>query len=160
MSDPAIDAMYPDEGGWYGKGRTPQEPNPYLKNLYDLAGKHPGLVEGGNIDLSTRPNHLNPDGSISSVRSMGINVEGKEVLVPTVADDGHMMSDDEAEAQYRHTGRKFGQFESPAASDEYANLLHLQQANNQPRGDYGPQRVSRQNYGDIITAMMAMGGRR
>jgi hypothetical protein len=86
-----------------------------------------GMVEPGNIDLTKRPRVQNADGSVSTVRSMGVNIDGKEVLVPTVSDDGRIMSDQEAIDTYRRTGRHLGKFSSPAAADAYAQNLHLAQ---------------------------------
>jgi hypothetical protein len=93
-----------------------------------LPGTHAGLITPGNIDLTTRPDTANPDGSHSSVRSASFNFDGKETLVPTVADDGRVMTDDEAATQYQRTGRHLGQFQTPEHANAYADQLHRQQA--------------------------------
>jgi hypothetical protein len=88
----------------------------------------PGMIEPGNIDLAHRPQVKNPDGSTSTVRSLGVNIDGQEVLIPTVSDDGRILSNQDAIAQYKATGRHLGKFESPGASTAYAQQLHTQQA--------------------------------
>jgi hypothetical protein len=87
-----------------------------------------GLLEPGNIDLEKRPIVYNKDGSISTVRSIGVNVDGQEVLIPTVSDDGRILTQQQAIKQYMDTGRHLGKFATPAASTEYAKWLHEQQA--------------------------------
>jgi hypothetical protein len=88
-----------------------------------------GLLEPGNIDLLNRPMVTNPDGSISTVRSISINIDGNEVLIPTVAADGsRILTNEEALQQYLSSGQQLGIFDSVAAADSYAQNLHQQQA--------------------------------
>lgn len=85
-----------------------------------------GPIEPGNIDLSTRPVVKNGD-KFSTVRSKSWNFEGNEVLLPTVSDDGRLLTDDEAIDQYRKTGRHLGIFKTPADATAYALKLHQDQ---------------------------------
>jgi hypothetical protein len=96
-----------------------------------------GVLEGGNINLADRPHVQNQDGSISTVRTISVGVEGKEVLIPTVSEDGTIMSDEEAIAVYQRTGRHLGVFESPEAATAYAQKLHQQQAERLGADDSG-----------------------
>lgn len=81
----------------------------------------------GNIDLNNRPIVRNRDGSISTVRSMSFGTDQGEVLVPTVSDDGRLLSDEQAIQLYRRTGRHLGIFTTPDEATAYARRLHDQQ---------------------------------
>jgi hypothetical protein len=87
-----------------------------------------GWAVPGNIDLNARPVVKNKDGSISTVRSMSINVDGLEYLIPTVSDDGRIMGDQEAVDTFFRTGKHLGAFRSIDAANAYAERLHNQQA--------------------------------
>ena len=80
----------------------------------------------GNIDLTKRPVVQNDDGSISTVRSMSFNEDGKEILVPTVV-NGRVVSDQEAIDHYHKTGEYLGKFNTIDEANAYAENLHNQQ---------------------------------
>lgn len=87
-----------------------------------------GLFQAGNIDLAARPVVTNADGSISTVRSMSFEEDGKEILVPTVSPAGRTLTDDKAIDLYHQTGQHLGKFDTPEAANSYAESLHNAQA--------------------------------
>jgi len=78
----------------------------------------------GNIDLYNRPHVKNSDGSVSTVRSMSFEEGGKEILVPTVSEDGRIMSNKEAIDRFHRTGKHLGIFNDVASANAYAKKLH------------------------------------
>jgi len=92
-------------------------------NIYNKNKKDFGL---GNINLANRPKVKNPDGSISTIRSMSFNENGKEVLIPTVI-NGRIVSDEEAINHYRKSGEYLGKFDSVEEANSYAEQLHKEE---------------------------------
>lgn len=87
-------------------------------------GKVPGQTAPGNVNLYQQPTVQNADGSVSTVDSVSIDVDGKEVLIPRVTPDGRHLTTEEATAEYRKTGQNLGTFDSPASATAFAEQLH------------------------------------
>lgn len=112
--------------------------NPVRKDTGVFFGdKAAGMLEQGNIDLNARPTVKNADGSISTVRSISANFDGQEVLIPTVSDDGKILSDKDAIKTYLRTGKHLGKFDNPDDATAYAESLHDQQAKRYGAGTVG-----------------------
>ena len=88
----------------------------------------------GNINLYTRPRIKNPDGSVSTVRSMSFGDSGKEILVPTTDEKTGkgILSNRDAIEQYYKTKKHLGIFSTPDEATEQGEKLH----NAFERGDY------------------------
>lgn len=84
------------------------------------------LVEG-NIDLANRPRRQNEDGSTSTVRSISVEIDGKQYLIPTIREDGRLMDDDEAVQEFRNSGKHLGAFKTVEEADAYAEAIHRAQ---------------------------------
>jgi hypothetical protein len=97
-------------------------------SMFDTApGVAEGLVAPGNINIHRRPVVKNPDGSISTVRSMSFtDDDGRNILIPTVVGD-RVLPDKEAIAHYYKSGEHLGMFQTPEHADLYAQSLHEQQ---------------------------------
>lgn len=103
-----------------------------LETLNSPYGKF-GALEPGNIDLTARPHVKNPDGSTSTVYSMGTEINGQQYLIPLVHDDGYIMTPDEGIAEFERTGKHLGVYGSPEESDQAAEAIHLDQVAHPPR---------------------------
>lgn len=78
----------------------------------------------GNIDVSQIAPVDNGDGTQSTVRSKSFNIDGKEVLIPTVV-NGKVVTDQEALDAYKQTGKNLGVFNSVAEANTAAQNIHL-----------------------------------
>lgn len=134
---PENDYRYYLEHGTEGKHWTWSE----HKYIYIINGRYiypedlkrsiTGRYGKGNIDLFKRPVYLNEDGSISTVESFSTNIDGVEVLLPTISRDKHgkaiKISEDEAIDKYFKDGKHLGKFKTPEQATAYAEKLHEDQ---------------------------------
>ena len=118
-----------------------------------VVGKPAGLLEQGNIDLNSRPVVKNPDGSVSTVRSMSANIDGKEVLLPTVSPDGKVLSEKAAIDLYMKTGQNLGKFDTPDNATAYAQSLHEAQAKQYVNPRTIPALFSKPDYMNAANSM-------
>lgn len=112
-------------------------------------GSTQGMIEQGNINLLNRPTVKNKDGSISTVRTISIGTDQGEVLIPTISDDGRLLSDDEAIALFEETGNHLGVFDNPDDATAYAENLHNQQEKTYTKNGSGSRGVRNNNPGNI-----------
>lgn len=92
-----------------------------------VVGQPSGLKMQGNIDLNTRPQVRNPDGSISTVRTITITTPHGAILLPTVI-NGRVVSNEEAIRYWQQTGQHLGIFDTEDNANAYAQALHESQA--------------------------------
>jgi hypothetical protein len=111
-----------------GGGATSAQTAAWVAQLNGIANgtpkdEKPGTpTVQGNIDLYNRPKVANRGGT-STVYSASFNIDGQEVLLP-LADEGRILTEDEAIAKYRRTGKHLGKFKTPEAATAYAKQLH------------------------------------
>lgn len=103
-------------------------PAPTSQRQKERYNQEIGQYGVGNIDLYNRPQYRNADGSISTVDNTSFNIQGKEVLLPSVwMKDGkaYRSSDgDEILQHFYDTGEFLGVFDTVDAANSYAEKLH------------------------------------
>lgn len=116
-----------DYGDIVNQATISPEDQPNNTAMYSIDNDFPGMIQKRNIDLAHRPVVSMPNGSVATVRSIGVNIDGKEYLIPTVSKDGRLLSNDEAIDEFRKSGEHLGVFNSPESGTKYAQALHNQQ---------------------------------
>lgn len=102
------------------------------ERAWALLDKEIGQYGEGTIDLYDRPIYKNPDGTISTVASATIEIDGEFVLLPTIVrgEDGKAKSlktVEEIVEQYEKTGDYLGKFDTAEEAEKYAIKLHYAQ---------------------------------
>ena len=92
-----------------------------------------GMTAAGTIDLAKRVPVENPDGTFSTVVSKSFEIDGREVLLPTLDPTGSKMTDKETIDRYKATGEHLGIFTSPDAATKYAKHLSKEMDQIAPR---------------------------
>lgn len=114
-----------------------------------------GQYGAGNIDLYDRPQYRNANGSISTVDSTSYNIDGQEVLLPTVWNRNgtpyHSSNDDEILQRYRDTGEYLGKFSTVEEANDYAEKLHMEQQERYPSSSLPAERGSKHKSGKEIS---------
>lgn len=114
-----------------------------------------GQYGAGNIDLYDRPQYRNANGSISTVDSTSYNIDGQEVLLPTVWNRNgtpyHSQNDEEILQHYRDTGEYLGKFSTVEEANDYAEKLHLEQQERYPSSSLPAERGSKHKSGKEIS---------
>lgn len=103
-------------------------PAPTSQRQKERYNQEIGQYGAGNIDLYNRPQYRNADGSISTVDSTSFNIQGKEVLLPSVwMKDGKAYRSSDGGEILQHfydTGEFLGVFDTVDAANSYAEKLH------------------------------------
>lgn len=86
-----------------------------------------GMLEAGNIDVFAQKPVTNPDGTVSTVRSISIGTPEGVYLIPTVV-GGKVVSDKDAVAHFKKTKEHLGRFKDEKSATAFAKMLHESEA--------------------------------
>jgi hypothetical protein len=93
--------------------------------MLPMAGKAPGMLLNGNIDLEDRIVVDNADGTQSTLQSITIEEDGKYILIPTLNPKGEKLSDEDAVTLYHYLGEHLGIFSNQKDADDFAKNLSM-----------------------------------
>jgi hypothetical protein len=111
-------------------------PNPNMRRMPNGGS----VLSMGDYDVTTapkkgnyllpdinRPGYIDSEGARRTEYKMGVNIDGKETLLPTVV-GGKQLTEDEAINRYYKTGLNMGKFNTPQEAD-YASRLRTAKYN-------------------------------
>lgn len=101
------------------KGLTTSKPTAALPTANSKA------VTAPTLDTTKQPTVKNEDGTQSTVSTMGFDIDGKYVNLPTISPEGARLTPAQAVEQYRKTGKHLGIFNNRAEGDAAAQETHL-----------------------------------
>jgi len=132
-SIPSPDVKPPSQGGFVtwressGATNSEEEKRRKLKEFIAKQRKE-REAKGIKLGFSKAPEVRNKDNSISTIRTISINEDGKEILIPTVRNGlNRIMTNQEAIDYYHKTGINFGKFNTIKEANKKAEELHRQE---------------------------------
>lgn len=99
------------------------------------------MITPPTLDIANRPIVKSPQGGYATVRSIGVEIDGRHYLIPTVIGN-KIVSNREAINHFIKSGEHLGEFNSEEAANEAGQKLHEEQAQM-----YGAQ-ANQLGYGD------------
>jgi hypothetical protein len=81
----------------------------------------------GNIDLNKRPIVYNENGSYSTVLSFSVNIDNMEIILPTIDEQGNILTIDQAIYLYKETGKYLGKYKTVKEAIREAKRIHKEQ---------------------------------
>lgn len=93
------------------------------RKMQIIGGDVDDMIEGGNLDVFSRPLMRESDGTVSRGAMKPFQVEGVEFLLPLTDASGKLLSDDEALAQFERTGNHYGGFRTAEEAMEFSRQL-------------------------------------
>ena len=88
-----------------------------------------GMSKQGNISLNNRPVVNLGNNQQGTIKSIGINVDGKEVLIPTIY-DGEVHTEQDAIDRFYNTGMHLGVFDTSQNATQGGKYLSNTQNKN------------------------------
>jgi hypothetical protein len=119
--------------GWM----SPQKEEKQDQTDLSLYGPLPKPKVPGILPFDIQNRVENPDGTISTIKTISFNDGTGEILIPTIVKNKEL-SEEEAIDYYYKSGESFGTFKSVEDANrmaEYLHLLHAQRLENEKQGN-------------------------